>query len=301
MKAKYVLLISLAFALISCGCSKNGNSSENDEMLPGGGSGNTTLLDKEETVLRIVQYNVGAFSKYMENSTQMIADMLKEMEADVCSINETDSMTTRTGNVYQMEKLNQAMGNGWNFQFGRALYPYQNGAYGNGILTKDEMLVKDEDTGKKFVNIALPEAPYDPNSGRAETRAALCIETEDYIFVSTHIDSRAAVEQLAVMVNGIEEHFGDTKKPVFVAGDFNLVPTDSRFEEFRKKFKMISVNMPTAPSDLPSKCIDYVFVMGDGSNIQVKKAAVPDKFSMGDVKKASDHLPIYVDVVIKKQ
>ncbi len=288
MKANLLLFIGIVFIAISCGCSKPGSDAGDDTRLdqPGNGSGTSgELFVKDENALRLVQYNVGVFSKFTTNSTRMVADMLNEMKADVCSINETDSCNLRH-NVYQMEELDKAMGQGWDFRFGRAWYPYREGAYGNGILTKDAIL--------KTFNIELPA-----DDERGETRAALGIETEKYVFISTHIALSKAQEQVSVMVNAVKTMYGTSKKAVFVAGDFNMKPNHAVLAEFMKDFTMISVNQPTASSTTPTNCIDYVFAMNNGASYEVKKSVVPKKFAKGDVTVASDHLPVYVDVIIK--
>lgn len=58
----------------------------------------------------IVQYNVGAFSKYDSSSVEHIARAVKEMAADAVTFNEVDSCTTRTGVVDQMAAFARQMG-----------------------------------------------------------------------------------------------------------------------------------------------------------------------------------------------
>lgn len=53
---------------------------------------------KSQKALRVVQYNVGAFAKEIENSIPMISDMMKELGADVISLNELDSCNRRHEN-----------------------------------------------------------------------------------------------------------------------------------------------------------------------------------------------------------
>ena len=59
---------------------------------------------KPRKALRIMTYNVGAFSKYMENSSDMVAAMIKEVGADIVGFNELDSCNARH-NVNQIEEL----------------------------------------------------------------------------------------------------------------------------------------------------------------------------------------------------
>ncbi len=283
MKTKILLLITVVSAVISCNPYKvqipvnNGQQNKPDSGID---------FKKEDGALRLVQYNVGTFSKYMPNSTEMIADMLNEMQADVCSLNETDSCNTRH-NVYQVEELCKALGTGWDYTFAKAMN-YREGAYGNGVVVKAPVV------NKFYINL--------PKSSGSEPRSASGVETEKYVYVSTHLDhksSEAALKQLAVLSETLKSMYGSGNKAVFVAGDFNMIPTNPVFSEFMKDFRMISVDDYTFDSQVPTKCIDYVFAMNNGAKYEVVKSEVPVSFSDGNVTTASDHLPVYVDVKLK--
>ena len=51
---------------------------------------------KGEGVTRLVTYNVGIFNKYIKDDYQLIADMMKEIDADAICMNELDNNTNRT-------------------------------------------------------------------------------------------------------------------------------------------------------------------------------------------------------------
>lgn len=91
------------------------------------------LACQQQKSYTFVQYNVGAFSKYDGSSVDAVASAVKEMKADVVSLNELDSCTTRTGCVDQLAEFAAAMGD-WNHQFGAAI-PYKGGAYGVGVAS----------------------------------------------------------------------------------------------------------------------------------------------------------------------
>ena len=56
----------------------------------------------------------------------------------------------------------------------------------------------------------------------------------------------------------------------------------------------------TYPASAPTKCIDYIMVYRNASSrVELQSAEVPTAFKSGDVKIASDHLPVYVEVTIK--
>ena len=86
----------------------------------------STILSAQtgKTTLKIVHYNVGVFSKEIENSIPMIAGMMKELDADVISLNELDSCNLRH-DTYQLRDFAEEMG-GWDYRFVNAL-PYKGG------------------------------------------------------------------------------------------------------------------------------------------------------------------------------
>lgn len=51
------------------------------------------------------------------------------------------------------------------------------------------------------------------------------------------------------------------------------------------------------PADAPRKCIDYVFMLKNKAKYKVTKTYVPVTFENGDVAIASDHCPVFVEMV----
>ena len=105
----------------------------------------------------LVQYNVGAFKKYEASGIDGIARVARELGADVITLNEIDSCTTRTGNVDQLAEFAEEMG-GWNCHYAAAM-PYRGGAYGVGLASSSSLPILK--TGK----IALPRVNgYEPRA-----------------------------------------------------------------------------------------------------------------------------------------
>ena len=77
----------------------------------------------EKVSLTIVQYNVGAFSKYEDSGIDAIVTAVKEMGADAVTFNEVDSCTTRTGVVDQLAVYAQGMGE-WKQHYAAAMHGY---------------------------------------------------------------------------------------------------------------------------------------------------------------------------------
>lgn len=245
--------------------------------------------NQEPVALRLAHYNVGAFNKTQDSSIDAIAKMMREVEADVVSVNEVDSCTTRTGLVDQLADMSEKMGD-WGCWYASAM-PYRGGAYGIGISYDPKFKVV------RTEKVALPKLTG------AEPRALAVVEFEDFVFATCHLDYKTEDSQLgqvAVINAYMDKAFGNGAKPVFLCGDFNCVPESDPIEEMLKSWKMISPVQMTYPAITPKKCIDYVFVREGICKVDVVDAKVYTDFKTGNVETASDHLPLYVDVKINK-
>ncbi|MBR1926211.1 MAG: endonuclease/exonuclease/phosphatase family protein [Bacteroidales bacterium] len=267
MKRTVLIVTGLACLVLAAGCKDKG------------------AYPKPKGALRIVQYNVGVFSKEIDNSIPMVAAMMSELRADALSLNELDSCNTRHAN-HQASDLAAEMG-GWNYRFSRAM-PYREGAYGVGVAVPDEIL--------GHMTVALPK-----DSG-SEPRACCVVETPRYVLASTHLDHRsteAAVLQAKTITDALKSRYGDSDKPVFLAGDLNSLPGSEVLSTLKKDWTVLSLEDNTYPSDGANICIDYILRLDNKAKIEVVGAGVPAEFKSGDVAVASDHLPIYLDVKIK--
>ena len=235
----------------------------------------------------IVQYNVGAFSKYDSSSVEHIARAVKEMAADVVTFNEVDSCTTRTGEVDQMAAFAQEMG-GWH-QYYAAAMPYKGGAYGVGVAGKPEFEVLRTD------RIALPKL-----DGR-EPRAVAVVEYKDFVLCSTHLDLtlEAQLGQIKVLNHYVDSVYADCGKPVFLGGDFNAFPGSEPIVLMQKSWELLTPVTNSFPSHAPDRCIDYVFVRPNGKKVSVETAEIPVALQTADVATATDHLPVVLTVTIK--
>ncbi len=248
------------------------------------GKKETSIYPKNGGTVRIVTYNVGSFSKYMDNSTFMIAGMLKEADADIVGLNELDSVNTRHM-TNQISNLASAMG-GWNWHFGRAI-GYKNGAYGNGIITPDRILESHTVTLEKGKG--------------SEQRSMAVAETEKFILCTAHLDHKSD-EARALQVKIINDwaESQNSEKPILLTGDMNAGPESETLSLLMQSWDVISSTDPTFSSTKPSICIDYIFHLKKSGAIKVLHSDVMTEFSQGgDVTKASDHLPVYVDIEIE--
>lgn len=276
----YVMFCAMAFSAVSCA------EKEFPDEKPLHTSGDSfVMMDKEDGVIRLVQYNVGAFRKSGGNSLTMIADMMKELNADVVSLNEVDSCTTRTGKINQLASFSYAM-NGWGGYFARAM-DHLEGGYGVAVSYNPTL------TPLKTWSVKLPQG------NDSEPRAMAVVEFEKFIFASTHLGltDDSQMQQLNVINNWFASKYSSTSKPIFLCGDFNNTPSSNLIDEVKKTWKNASTTGAyTMPSNNPRKVIDYIFVRSSTPSVQIVKTAVPKEFESGTVTTASDHLPVYVDI-----
>lgn len=245
---------------------------------------------QNEVELRLAHYNVGAFNKTSESSVDVIADMMREIGADVVSVNEVDSCATRTGQVDQLAELAEKMGD-WGCHYTPAM-PFQGGAYGVGITYNPQLnLVKKDRVG-------LPEL-----SG-TEPRVLAVAEFEDFVFATCHLDYKneeTQLGQIAVINEYVDSVYGSADKPFFLCGDFNCKPESTPISVMQETWTLISATDLTYPAVNPRKCIDFIFVRPGKTQVKVVGSKVYTDFTTGNVETASDHLPVVADVVIIKK
>jgi endonuclease/exonuclease/phosphatase family metal-dependent hydrolase len=66
-----------------------------------------------------------------------------------------------------------------------------------------------------------------------------------------------------------------------------------------KDWDVLSEQAPTYPADTPKECIDYILALKNRARYKVVETAVLTQFESADVTKMSDHLPVFVEVMIK--
>lgn len=240
--------------------------------------------------LRIVTYNVGVFSKYTDDSTQDIANMMHELGADAIAMCELDSCNRRHA-TFQLKDFAQAMSacsaEEWSYRFGAAMQ-WKGGAYGAGIVTQQEIMESFE--------IKLPKG-----DGH-EPRICVVAETEAYVIASAHIDhgsEEVRMEQARLITEELKSRYGKSRKPVFLCGDLNAEPDSPTLGQLSEDWTILSSPGYTYPSDNPCKCIDYIMALNNRARYKVKYSEVWTDARSADVVMASDHLPVYVDVVLK--
>lgn len=297
MRRLLIILLS-ALMIIPASC-QGGGSSEVDPDNPyewGGGSGKDdsggegkTYYPKPDGAFRIMTYNVGAFCKYisvMNQNIDLVAKIIKEMDADAVGLNELDSMNTRH-NANQVALLAKELGN-WQWHFGKGIN-YRGGSYGNGVVIPKGVSVVDKYT------VALP------NATSYESRSIAVVETDRYVLAASHLDhsSEEYIQSQIQAVNAwAQSRYLNYDKPVFYLGDMNSVPSSEAIKSLQTSWEVISSKENTSGGTAPATtCIDYIFHYKKSASVKVVGSHTIGKTYCGDVTKASDHLPVYVDVI----
>lgn len=237
------------------------------------------------TRYRLGTYNVGVFSKSGADMTEMVVAMMKEIGVQALSMNELDYYNGRH-NADQLGVFASKMG-GWTYHFAPAIN-YKNGQYGIGIAAHPDLPV-----------VKKTQLTLDKGDG-SEQRALAVIEFQPFVFASTHLDHKSADAQLAQARKidaWVAQNYGSGDKPVILCGDFNALPTSATIRFMQENWTILSPLEPTYSATNPTKCIDYIMVYKNAADkVKLEEAKVLTTFASGDVKVASDHLPVYVDI-----
>lgn len=233
------------------------------------------IVEKKQSTVKLLSYNIRN-CRGMDNITDYnrIANIISRISPDIVALQELDSATNRSNGIVVLNELSSHTNM---YKTYSASILYQGGKYGIGILSKVKPL--------NWKIIALP--------GREEKRSMLIAEFQDYIFCCTHLSLNE--EDRVASVGIINEALKGISKPVFLAGDFNSVSGSVVIKNVENKWYMLNnPGNPTIPSDNPQKCIDFIFGANfTGHTFQTIQSIVENEPI------ASDHLPVWVEVVIK--
>lgn len=108
--------------------------------------------------------------------------------------------------------------------------------------------------------------------------------------VSVHLSLRPAERQ--VHVGAVLRALPDG--PVVVAGDLNEPAGGSAWAALCGRLRPVTPDAPTFPARAPRRRLDAVFATADLVVTRRRPAPVPDP---ADLRAASDHLPVWVDLV----
>ena len=241
---------------------------------------------KETEALRLAAYNVGVFSKYDEDSTRDIAEMMHELGADAVAVCEQDSCNRRHA-TYQTKVFAEALGSEWDYRYASAMQ-WNGGSYGTAAVTSQAIM------GGFDIKIPKGEG-YEP-------RVCVVAETKDYVIAAVHLDhssEQVRMQQARLITDELMRRYRHSRKPVFLCGDLNATPGSQTLALLSEDWTVLSEPAPTYPSQNPHSCIDYILALNNHARYEVLGTAVCTEFETADVRETSDHLPVYVDVRIR--
>lgn len=222
--------------------------------------------------LRVMTYNIRN-GNGMDRITDYnrIAEVIKSADPSIVAIQELDSFTQRN-KAFALKEI--ADRTGYHYAFSAAI-SYAGGKYGIGILSKEKPLA--------VHNIPLP--------GTEEKRTLQISEFKNFTFFNTHFS--LTEEDRIASVKIINAELTKYKKPVFLAGDLNAVPSSATIKMLKKDWTLLSGEAFTFPADHPDRCIDYIFSTADNALKIIKKEVINDSI-------ASDHRPLFIDLTYQK-
>lgn len=240
------------------------------------------LTYKADKSYRIMSYNIGQCTQGGNSSTKLIADVTKEIGADVAVMNEVRAFPT------DYSKIANALG--WQHYFQKA-----DNSLGNMVTYNQSKLKKVSEAYLSLKNIK-----NDVNYN--EDRVCLFVEFEDLIIVGTHLETDDFAEHAKMITDKVKTEYAKKGKPILLCGDMNTRPYAEDMVNFTSEWRTLSkIDQATLyNSDQPDNliCIDYIFLYKGGPDVNVTKTVVCKSVNCGTITDASDHFPIYVDVTM---
>lgn len=215
------------------------------------------------------------------SSVDKIAALINAEKPDFVALQEVD---VRTDRVKGRDILTELAVKTGMFAYFSPSMPFQNGYYGNAILSK------------------LPAEHCEmlrlPNEHRTEPRSAM-IATYDLgggmklNFASTHfcVKNEEIRNSQAEYVTRV---LRDSGIPAILAGDLNAGPESEAAKIVNERFYNLTDLTPTYPAEDPKSKIDYIL------SYPVNKISVKEGTKVKVLpSKVSDHRPIVADVTVK--
>lgn len=224
--------------------------------------------------MRIASYNIRkAVGLDWRRDPLRIIRVLEDLNADVVALQEADKRLGARPAVLPEDQLYDHTG----LRILQITNGPSSGWHGNALLVRDGWTVTDTE------RFSLPG--IEP---RGAVRADLRGPEFDITVIGTHLGLRRGCRQLQLA--HLLDEIGDNAAKTILAGDMNEWSTRIGFDLIDDHFEMVSPGR-TFHTSRPVAALDR-FAVGRGF-----RCAAAGVFAKGDAKRASDHLPVWMDLV----
>jgi endonuclease/exonuclease/phosphatase family metal-dependent hydrolase len=246
-----------------------------------------TLAQTNKQALNILCYNIHhALPPSKKDSIDLdaIARVINNAKPDLVALQEVDVHTKRSGGVDEASELGRKTG--LQAYFFKAI-DYDGGEYGVAILSR--FPVKDQQ------RYPLPTKEGTKGEPRILATAVVTLPgKKEIVFACTHLDAQRDSVNRELQIHAITETLKASKRPVIIAGDFNARPGSGVVRTLDAHFKRTCSSCDfTIPSDVPKATIDFIAFAPEKKFSVKKHEVIQERY-------ASDHLPVFVELEIRK-
>lgn len=225
---------------------------------------------------KIMTYNIHHGADVNNQSTlDSMGHFIQESVVDIVGLQEVDSVCHRSGAIDQPVRLGALAG--MDAYFTRH-FPYQGGAYGQGLLTTQRVT--------RLYNLRLPVFPLEDEKEVSVLVADIKSSDRKKLTVAVvHLDYRSSesrihqIDLLLDSLNGI--------KNLVLMGDFNAYPDSPEMQKLARYFDQFKTDRelpPSFPAEEPDRRIDFI-LLKKGSDLKIVNEVVNHV-------PYSDHLPV---------
>lgn len=222
-----------------------------------------------EHILKFHRY----FNRSNKNMLQ-ISRFIKKIDADVIGLIEVDMGSVGTALINQADEIGKITDH----------HTHYTTKYGDALSGKIIPILRKQGNAILAKNKTLSGIYHYFPGGFKKLIIELELETFDFFLVHLALSKRVRKSQLRHLSNLLS----NKKKPVVIAGDFNVFKGEKELNEIQEKLNLFNPNkknIPTFPAWEPKYQLDFILC---SNGISINNIEVPDV-------RLSDHLPVILD------
>lgn len=229
---------------------------------------------------KVMTYNIHHGADSNEKLTvKEMKKYIRRSGVSIVGLQEVDSVCERSNYIDETSVL--AQGSKLKGYFTRH-FPFQGGAYGQGLLSKYKLL--------SLENMTIPIYPETEGKSVSMLLADLQLDKTLIITVAVvHLDYRSKASRLQ-QIELIKNILRDRIYPVILVGDFNAYHDTEEIEILKEGFTLFPFTESafTYPTKNPDRRIDFIFI-SKGAPLKVISESI-------DQVPFSDHLPLIATI-----